>query len=133
MDGSSVQPKTTVGLDLGDKYSYLCLIDRESGEVMEEGRLRTGPEAFRRRFASEQPMRIAIETGTHSPWASRVLEECGHEVLVANARKLRLIYARASAKRMRSTRRTWLAWHVWIRSSCTHSSTGAKRARLTWP
>ena len=93
MDGSKERPHTTVGLDLGDKYSYLCLIDRESGEVMEEGRLRTGPEAFRRRFASEQPMRIAIETGTHSPWASRVLEECGHEVLVANARKLRLIYA----------------------------------------
>ena len=40
---------------------------------MEEGRLRTTPEAFRRRFASEQPpMRIAIEAGTHSPWASRV-------------------------------------------------------------
>ena len=93
MDGSKEQQKMTVGLDLGDKYSYLCLIDHHSGEVMEEGRLRTGPEAFRRRFASEQPMRIAIETGTHSPWASRVLEECGHEVLVANARKLRLIYA----------------------------------------
>ena len=38
-------------------------------------------------------MRIAIETGTHSPWVSRLLEELGHEVLVANARKLRLIYA----------------------------------------
>jgi hypothetical protein len=38
-------------------------------------------------------MRIAIETGTHSPWASRLLRECGHEVLVANARKLRFIYA----------------------------------------
>jgi transposase len=38
-------------------------------------------------------MRIAIEAGTHSPWASRVLEQCGHEVLVANARKLRLIYS----------------------------------------
>ncbi|HZC84514.1 MAG TPA: IS110 family transposase, partial [Rubrobacter sp.] len=85
---------TTAGVDLGDKYSYLCLIDQESGEVIEEGRLRTGPEAFKRRFASERPpMRIAIETGTHSPWASRVLEECGHEVLVADARKLRLIYA----------------------------------------
>jgi transposase len=84
---------TTAGLDLGDKYSYLCLIDSQSGEVIEEGRLRTSPEAFRRRFSSEQPpMRIAIEAGTHSPWASRVLEECGHEVLVANARKLRLIY-----------------------------------------
>jgi Transposase len=38
-------------------------------------------------------MRIAIEAGTHSPWVSRVLEECAHEVLVANARILRLIYA----------------------------------------
>jgi transposase len=92
-DGSSEQPKMTSGLDLGDKYSYLCLIDTVSGEVIEEGRLRTTPEAFGRRFASEEPMRIAIEAGTHSPWVSRVLEDCGHEVLVANARKLRLIYA----------------------------------------
>jgi transposase len=38
-------------------------------------------------------MRIAIEAGTHSPWVSRLLEECGHEVLVANARKTRLIYS----------------------------------------
>jgi transposase len=93
MDGSKDQPHLTAGLDLGDKYSYLCLIHTQSGEVMEEGRLRTTPEAFRRRFSSERPLRIAIEAGTHSPWASRVLEECGHEVLVANARKLRLIYA----------------------------------------
>jgi transposase len=94
MDGSKEQPNVTAGLDLGDRFSYLCLLDIESGEVAEEGRLRTTPEALRRRFASERPpMRIAIEAGTHSPWASRVLEECGHEVLVANSRKLRLIYA----------------------------------------
>ena len=93
MNASKEQPKMTAGLDLGDKYSHLCLIDQQSGEVMEEGRLRTTPEAFRRRFASEQPLRIAIEAGTHSPWVSRLLEECGHEMLVANARKLRLIYA----------------------------------------
>ena len=93
MDGSKGQPKVTAGVDLGDKYSYLCLIDTQSGQVIEEGRLRTTPEAFGRRFASEQPMRIAIEAGTHSPWVSRLLEGCTHEVLVANARKLRLIYA----------------------------------------
>ena len=102
MDGNSNQPQLTAGLDLGDKYSYLCLIDTESGEVMEEGRLRTNPKAFRRRFSSEQqPLHIAIEAGTHSPWFSRLLKECGHEVLVANPRKLRLIYARASARPMR--------------------------------
>jgi len=93
MDGSSEQPQMTAGLDLGDKYSYLCLIDQHSGELIEEGRLRTNPEALKRRFASERPLRIAIEAGTHSPWVSRMLEECGHEVLVANSRKLRLIYA----------------------------------------
>ncbi len=91
-DVSKERPKTTAGLDLGDKYSYLCLIDQDSGEVIEEGRLRTTPETFRRRFCSEYPLRIAIEAGTHSPWASRVLEECGHEVLVTNPRKVRLIY-----------------------------------------
>ena len=48
-------------------------------------------------------MRIAIETGTHSPWVSRLLEECGHEMLVANSRKTRLIYARASKRPTRST------------------------------
>ena len=78
-DGSSNYPRMTAGLDLGDKYSYLCLIDMDGGEAIEEGRLRTTPEILRRRFASERPMRIAIEAGIHSPWVSRLLEECGHE------------------------------------------------------
>jgi transposase len=91
-DASKELTRTIAGLDLGDKHSHLCLIDTESGEVLEEGRLRTTPEAFERRFGSERPMRVAIEVGTHSPWVSRLLEECGHEVLVANPRKTRLIY-----------------------------------------
>jgi len=82
----------TAGLDLGDKYSYLCLLDTDTGKVVEEGRLRTTPEPLRRRFDSEQQMSVAIEAGTHSPWVSRVLKECAHKVLVANPRKTRLIY-----------------------------------------
>ncbi|MBW8782036.1 MAG: IS110 family transposase [Verrucomicrobia bacterium] len=34
---------------------------------------------------------IAMETGTHSPWVSRLFEAGGHRVYVANARKLRAI------------------------------------------
>jgi len=84
----------TVGIDVSDRHSYLCLIDTISGEVLEESRIATSPAAFERRFSSCEPMRIALEAGTHSPWISRLLEEgCAHEVLVANARKLRLIYA----------------------------------------
>jgi transposase len=91
-DGSKRKPSMTVGIDLGDKYSHLGLLDTESGEVIERDRLGTTPEAFRRSFDSEQPLRIAIEAGTHSLWVSRVLKECGHKVLVANPRKTRLIY-----------------------------------------
>ncbi len=66
MDGSKERPRLRAGLDLGDKYSYLCLVDTDGGEVIEEGRVRTTPEALRRRFASERPpMRVAIEAGTH--------------------------------------------------------------------
>ena len=82
----------TAGIDLGDRYTHLCLLDSENGEVIEESRIPTNTKAFQRRFSGTAPMRIAIEVGTHSPWVSRLLEECGHEVLVANARKVRLIY-----------------------------------------
>jgi transposase len=81
----------TVGLDLGDKTTALCLMD-EPGEVIEEANIKTSEPALRRRFQGQPRMRIALEVGTHSPWVSRVLRDCGHEVLVANARKLRMIY-----------------------------------------
>ena len=85
----------TIGLDLGDKYSYLYATD-SLGQVVEEGRLATTVGAFRRRFGSCERAVIAIEVGTHSPWVSRLLKECGHEVLVANPRKLRMIYTNDS-------------------------------------
>ena len=83
--------KVTVGLDLGDKYTQVCVLSSD-GEVIEEARLRTTPLALRRRFASMPMTRMVLEAGTHSPWVSRLLEDCGHEVYVANPRKLRLIY-----------------------------------------
>jgi transposase len=91
-NGSTEQMRMTAGMDLGDNYSHLCLIDTESGQLIEGSRLRTTPEAMRRRFDSERPLHVAIEVGTHSPWVSRLLEECGHEVVIANPRKTRLIY-----------------------------------------
>jgi transposase len=81
------------GIDLGDRYSHLCLLDTENGEVIEESRIATNREAFERRFSGTEPMRVGIEASTHSPWVSRILEDHGHEVLVANARKVRLIYS----------------------------------------
>jgi hypothetical protein len=85
------QAKVTVGLDLSDRCCQICVLD-EAGEVTEEGRVTTKPETLRRRFSGADPLRIVIEAGTHSPWVSRPLSELGHDVIVANPRKLRFIY-----------------------------------------
>ena len=80
-----------IGLDLGDKFSYIMIVDQE-GELIEESRLPTTKTSFQRKFSTFQPCRIAMEVGAHSRWTSHLLRELGHEVLVANARKLRAIY-----------------------------------------
>lgn len=82
---------TTIGIDLGDRFSHYCALDG-NGEIVTEDRLATTRGAFELLFGKIAPVTMAIETGTHSPWISRCLAAFGHHVLVANARKLRLIY-----------------------------------------
>ena len=82
--------KSTVGLDLGDRNSWYCVLD-ESGQIQLEQRVRTNVKALCEVFGEMPHSRIALEIGTHSPWISRLLSEMGHEVIVANARKVRLI------------------------------------------
>jgi len=80
----------TIGLDLGDRHSWYCVLD-EAGQIQQEQRVRTNAKGLREVFGVMPRSRIALETGTHSPWISRLLGELGHEVIVANARKVRLI------------------------------------------
>ena len=84
------QQKLTVGLDLGDRWSWYCVLD-EAGKIRLEQRVSTSPKAMGEVFGGMPRSRIALEIGTHSPWISRLLSELGHEVIVANARKVRLI------------------------------------------
>lgn len=83
-------PKRVCGLDLGDKKSQICLCTA-AGEVLLEAKVHTTEAGLARHFQGCAPMRIALETGTHSPWVSRLLRQWGHEVIVANPRKVRLI------------------------------------------
>jgi transposase len=80
----------TIGLDLGDRSSCYCVLD-ENGEIVLEQKLATTPEAIQQAFGKMARSRIAMETGTHSPWVSRMLAALGHEVIVAHAQNVRLI------------------------------------------
>jgi transposase len=87
--------KVTIGLDLGDRFSCFCILDAK-GSIVEEDRVATTPAGLRRRFRSRRSALIVIEAGSQSPWVSRLLAELGHEVLVANPSRLRLIYENRS-------------------------------------
>ena len=84
------QQQLTIGLDLGDRNSWYCVVD-EAGRIQLEQRVRTTAKALQEVFGAMPRSRIALEIGTHSPWISRLLSGLGHEVIVANARKVRLI------------------------------------------
>jgi transposase len=64
------QQKLTIGLDLGDRSSWYCVLE-EAGEIVLEQKLSTTPRAIRKAFGGMPRGRIALETGMHSPWVSR--------------------------------------------------------------
>jgi transposase len=84
------EQKLTIGVDLGDRSSAYCILN-EAGKIIFEHKLPTTPQAMKQVFGSMPRCRIAMETGTHSPWVSRLLSALGHEVIVAHAQKVRLI------------------------------------------
>jgi transposase len=80
----------TIGLDLGDRFTEGRVLD-ETGEVVEAFRVRTTEPGLSSRLAAYPPSRVVLEVGTHSPWVSRVVVRQGHEAVVANPRRVRLI------------------------------------------
>ena len=68
-----------VGVDLGDRFSRYCVLDRK-GQILEEDTIATTGQAFRRLFGDRPAARVVIEVGTHSPWVQRLLQELGHDL-----------------------------------------------------
>jgi transposase len=79
-----------VGIDLSDRTGHFYAIDEE-GSLIEKGSVTLGSSELQRWAMSMAKTVIAIEAGTHSPWISRLLSACGHEVIVANPVKVALI------------------------------------------
>jgi len=80
----------TIGLDLGDRRHHACVLDA-TGEIV-AGEVIVNTREVLTAFSAPYPhATIVMETGTHSPWISRLLVAKGHPVIVANARKLRAI------------------------------------------
>ncbi len=63
------ESQLTIGLDLGDRTGHYRILD-EAGKVIVEDSMPTTPKGIHQVFSRIPRSRIALETGTHSPWVS---------------------------------------------------------------
>ena len=89
--GDRAANSLVIGIDLGDRTSTYTVRSRDAQEVLMRSTVTTAPEKILEAFCGLQRQRIIVETGTHSRWMAQLLEMMGHEVIVGDARKLKLI------------------------------------------
>lgn len=82
----------TIGMDLGDKKHQVCILNK-AGKIIAEKEAAGNRTATANFFKQYRGAVVAMETGTHSRWVSQIAAAAGLEVLVGNARKLRMIWA----------------------------------------
>lgn len=82
--------KVVIGIDLGDTWSSVCVLDGQS-EVVQEVRVRTREMELRRTFSGVPASLVVLEACGLSPWISRMLEDLGHEALVVNPYRVKVI------------------------------------------
>ena len=91
---SQKQEKIYFGLDISQKTIEIFALKGEKGVSF--GKISNNQKSLTEFFdkvpVSVQSITVALETGTHSAWISRLLEERGYEVVVAHARDLAFIY-----------------------------------------
>jgi len=84
---------SVIGIDLGDKKNTICVLDKD-GNSIEICEVSNTTKAMTRYFGKYKNHKVVvvIEAGTHSAWVSQLIELLGHEVLIGNPRKLRMIW-----------------------------------------
>jgi transposase len=83
----------TVGIDLGDRSHAVCVLEDGSDEPVHRETVENTKDAMSRSlggFARAGGLAV-VEAGAQSAWVARHLSEMGFEVVVADARKLRVI------------------------------------------
>ena len=88
--GTTNAAMVTIGLDLGDRQTAGCVVDA-GGQILERFQARTTPTRLLAAVTRWPGARVVLEVGGQSPWVSRRLQAAGYGVVVANARRVRLI------------------------------------------
>jgi len=80
----------TIGCDLGDKRSEVCVLG-DSGEVLLRRSVSLTRRSLKAFFTQYTGAVVVIEAGSQSQWIAEALTSMGCEVVVANPRQVKLI------------------------------------------
>lgn len=80
----------TLGVDLGSKKSACCTLAPD-GEILAEGSIATSRRTVERFFQEQPTSRVVLEACGVSRWVAQFARDHGHEVVVANPRRLAII------------------------------------------
>jgi transposase len=87
-------PELTIGLDLSDRCLQFCELNAK-GEIVKEGQLKLDRATLQTYLARQPKARVALETGGQSAWVKQLVEQTGHQAVVANARELQAVTGRS--------------------------------------
>ena len=79
-----------IGIDLGDKKSNACVLDKR-GNIIQECEFETTSEGFHEFLKPYKDAAVAIEASTHCLWVNKLIVGMGIKVYIANPRKIALI------------------------------------------
>ncbi|EDM29441.1 transposase IS116/IS110/IS902 [Lentisphaera araneosa HTCC2155] len=88
-------PEITIGIDLGNKKHDICVLN-SAGEKIDQTKIENNIvclEEYFEQYKACSKVRVAMEVGASSLWISTKLKDMGFHVIIANARKLRMIWA----------------------------------------
>ncbi len=104
----------TIGLDLGDRFSYYSVLD-EARETILEQKLPTNPEAMKRALEKNAAKSHGSRDRNAFSLGQPAVNRAGHEVIVGYARNARFI-GESRRKDDRLDARRWHGWHASIPS-----------------
>ncbi|MEM8713784.1 MAG: IS110 family transposase [Planctomycetota bacterium] len=81
---------TTIGLDLGSRSTQVAVFDRMGGRV-EERKISTTKDSLEQLFGRFPGARVVMEASTPTRWINNFAKDLGHEVIIANPRKIPVI------------------------------------------
>ena len=116
-----------LGIDVHQKYSDICGVS-ESGEIVLRRRIATTEASLRRALGGRSRARVLIECGPLTPWVYRLIGELGHEVVVVNSRRVRLI-AESTLKTDTLDAEVLARWDAWTWVFCDRCTSEAWQAK----